>query len=122
MLIATGMWIVNLLADRPAWLGFISFLPVPVLLALVVVVCMDLIGDNRVVVGGVLIERKDAVNGYRLRLRPDGSELLRTFRMNLSFTNALSALQLDDRIEVRYYKLTRVVIAVHKAPPSPSDV
>ncbi|WP_127530096.1 hypothetical protein [Paenibacillus kobensis] len=113
MLISLTTGIMNISLDRPLWLIIFSFVPVPVVLLLIVTSIIDLIKGNQVICG-VLNEKKDIVNGYRLHIRQDGSERLQTFRMNLRFTEALADLQIGESIEVRYYKLTRIVVDVRK--------
>ncbi|GFN30488.1 hypothetical protein [Paenibacillus xylaniclasticus] len=116
MMAGIGSWTAAAQLNTPSFIRFVLFLSVLVIFVLAIIVCIDLFGNNRITIEGVLIERKDLFNGYRLRVRPEGSELLRTFRMNLKFTDSVSTLQLDERIAIRYYRLTGVVISVDKAP------
>lgn len=96
----------------PIWLLVLQLLPLPIFLFLIIVICLDLIKQDCLTIRGKLLEKKESGRkAYFIKVLIHNGKA-RKFRFNKVFSDEYNVLQIDQRVEVSFFKRTKAVTAI----------
>ncbi|OPH59670.1 hypothetical protein BC351_19505 [Paenibacillus ferrarius] len=96
--------IINMHELRPVWLIAILLIPIPIYVFVVVAISLDLVKQDYLIIHGRIITRSE--NKIVVQLL---NGKMKTFRLKNDF---LDAIDVENDIEIVFYKRTRAVIGL----------
>jgi len=93
----------------PLWIIVIQIIPLPVFFIILIMNSFDLIKRDYVTARGKLVAKKI----YTVEILMENGEV-KKFRANDDFVKEINQLELQQEIEIQFYKRTKAVIQIHK--------
>jgi hypothetical protein len=106
---------IGIIEHNPTWLYILQALPIPIFLVLFSVICLDLFKKDIVTINGKLIEMRESGKtrkAYLIRILTESGKI-KKFRFNKIFSDIYSGLEIDQKLEVTFYKRTKAVTAIN---------
>lgn len=104
---------VNIVEQRPIWLVALFILSLPIFIFTIIMISLDLIKQDHITVVGRLIEKKDIYKGYKIKARMNDGNV-KNFRINRDIDEVIKDLELDQNIEMTYYRRTKAVTNIKR--------
>jgi len=98
----------NMLLSYPLWITLSQCITLLLFLVLIAVIALDLVKQDVVTIKGNLVEKNVYTVGISI-----GNEKVKKFRANEEFKEKISELQLQQEIEIKYYRRTKAVTEIN---------